>query len=198
MNNFAVIWGIAHSDNVAGKQSPDGKHHEPVWSKAQCTKLDQEARLIGIESFILQPKDDSLTGRMGFVDNCNTIAKNYKKCLLISLHNNAAGNGLWMNAEGWLLYTSRGWTNSDVLAEDLFNKLSAKFPNIPARRQNWQHPVFEENFTVLMGMYYNAILIEWLFQDDVKDLARIENEQICTDLRTVLINFVKALSLKTW
>jgi N-acetylmuramoyl-L-alanine amidase len=195
--NFLIIWGVAHSDNVAGK--PDGRHHEPVWSKEQCTKLDELCRLNGIDSVIIQPKNDELAGRMDFVDRCNVAAKPYKKALLISIHNNAAGMGVeWMEAHGWLIYTCRGWTQSDVFAEDLFYRLKANFPDLPSRQVSKEHPCFEENWTVLMGMYYNAVLIEWMFQDNKDDLALIENDDINSGLRLCLFNFIKTLSEKKW
>jgi len=198
--NFLVIWGVAHADNVPGKESPDGRHKEEVWSKEQCTELDRMCRLAGIDSVVVQPLSDDLRGRMDFVDKCNALAKPYKKALLISLHNNAAGNGLWMDAEGWLIYTSRGWTDSDVFAEQLYHQLVNHFPEaeIPVRTYSREHPAFEENWTVLMGMYYNAILIEWLFQDDKEDLERIENKEICQRLREVLYRFVKDLAETQW
>lgn len=198
-NNFIVIWGVAHSDNVAGKQSPDGRHHEPVWSKNQCNKLDELCKLNAVNSVVIQPKSDDLKGRMEFVDRCNSIAKTYKKTLLISLHNNAAGaDGQWKEAHGWALFTSRGWTMSDQFAKDIFDRLYAYFPNEPVRYLNKQDPDFEENFTVLMGMYYNAVLIEWFFQDDIHDLERIENEEISSGMRLCLFNYVKSLSEKKW
>lgn len=197
-NNFLIIWGVAHSDNVAGKQSPDGRHHEPVWSKIQCNKLHELCKLNGIDSVVIQPESDDLKGRMAFVNKCDIAAKSYKKTLLLSLHNNAAGMGQWMNAHGWCLYTCRGETMSDIFSKQIFDSLMVCFPEQPVRYNNDVQPDFEENFTVLMGQNYNAVLIEWFFQDDVHDLERIENEEICTGLRQCLFDFVKGLSKKTW
>lgn len=198
-NNFLIIWGVAHSDTVAGKQSPDGRHKEPVWSKEQCNKMHELCKMNDIDSVVLQPKSDDLNGRIDFVNRCDLAAKGYKKALLISLHNNAAGMGdKWMDAHGWCLYTCRGETMSDVFAKDIFDRVMAHFPDEPVRYNNEIQPDFEENFTVLMGQNYNAVLIEWFFQDDVHDLARIENSDIASGLRLCLFNFVKEQSVKKW
>lgn len=197
--NFIVILGVAHSDNVAGKCSPDGKHHEPIWSKSQCNKLQDLCISNGINSIVIQPKSDDLFGRMAFVKECEIAASGYKKALLLSLHNNAAGaDGKWKDAHGWALFTSRGETMSDVFAKEIFNRLFKEFPTLPVRYNNSIQPDFEENFTVLMGYNYNAVLIEWFFQDDIHDLERIENEDISSRLCTCLFSYIKELSIKTW
>jgi len=41
-------------------------------------------------------------------------------CILISCHSNALGNGKWMNARGWSIWTTRGQNNSDKLAEEIW------------------------------------------------------------------------------
>ncbi|HNW97779.1 MAG TPA: N-acetylmuramoyl-L-alanine amidase [Bacteroidales bacterium] len=190
--DFLIIWGVAHSPNVAGKQSPDGRHHEPVWSLKQCKLLDEQCRKEGINSAVVQPKSDSLAGRVAFVRECEALASKYKTTIVIPLHNNAAGNGLWMNAHGWCLYTSPGYTRSDVYAKDLFERFKAKLPELPVRYNSLKEPDFEAAFTTLMGWNYYAVLIEWLFQDNKEDLALIENESICDRMREVLIDFAKA------
>lgn len=187
--NFLIIWGVAHSPNVAGKRSPDGRHREPVWSLNQCRLLDEECKRLGINSAVVQPKNDKLAGRVGFVRECETLASNFKRTIVIPLHNNAAGNGLWMNAHGWCLYTSPGYTKSDIFAKDLFERFRAKLPDLPVRMNSLKEPDFEASFTTLMGWNYYTVLIEWLFQDNEQDLALIENEDVCKKMREVLVEF---------
>lgn len=194
MKKFIVILGIAHADNVAGKCSPDGLHHEPVWSKAQCKLIAASLSAKGINYAIVQPDSDDLKGRVAFVRECEKIASEYEHCLLLSLHNNAAGNGQWMNAHGWCVYDSPGYTNSDVYAQQFFNDLLKALPEIPVRRYSLQKPDFEAAFTVLLGYNYNAVLIEWLFQDNKEDLALIENESICERMRNAIINRIELIS----
>jgi N-acetylmuramoyl-L-alanine amidase len=189
---FLIIWGVAHSQNVAGKQSPDGSHHEPVWSLKQCQLLHEECKKQGIASAVVQPENDDLAGRIAFVRKCEALAADYKTTIVIPLHNNAAGNGLWMNAHGWCLYTSPGYTKSDILAKDLYDRFRDKMPELPVRYNSLAEPDFEAAFTTLMGWNYYAVLIEWLFQDNKEDLALIENESICQRMRDVLIEFAKA------
>ena len=188
---FIFILGVAHSDNVRGKQSPDGRHREPLWSKKQCELIKNDLDALNIPCSIVQPKADDLQGRVAFVRECEKIAKEYDHALVLPLHNNAAGNGKWMNAEGWAIYTCKGETGSDPLANKLWVKLKTEFPELTARcyssAKNQRD--YEENFTTLMGNYW-AVLLEWLFQDDKEDLARIENEELCKRLRKVIVEWV--------
>jgi N-acetylmuramoyl-L-alanine amidase len=49
------------------------------------------------------------------------LHKKYKNCIYISIHVNAASSdGKWHNGTGWEAYTTKGKTNSDKLAEELY------------------------------------------------------------------------------
>jgi N-acetylmuramoyl-L-alanine amidase len=190
---WLIIWGVAHSDNVAGKCSPDGRHHEPVWSKARCNSLLAKCNKLGIPSMVVQPKADDLQGRMKFNNECEKAGTIYENILVIPIHNNAAGSGKWMNAHGWCIYTSPGYTKSDPLAIHCFQMLMAEFPELSVRYNSIKDPDFEAAFTVLMGNY-KTFLIEWLFQDDKDDLEIIENAGITERFENVLINFVQEIT----
>lgn len=193
---FLMILGVAHSDNVAGKQSPDGRHHEPLWSKAQCALLKLALDDLFIPCVVIQPKADDLAGRVAFVRECEAARKGYEHCLVFPLHNNAAGMGLkWMNATGWCVFTSRGITASDPFGNKLWYMLKEEFPELYARyyKVTDNERDYEENFTTLMGNY-TAVLLEWLFQDNKDDLAKIENADICKRLRKVIISWITEIN----
>lgn len=89
------------------------------------------------------------------------------ECLLISIHINAAGNGSkWTNATGWSVYTCKGQTASDHLADCL---CQAAIKNFPGRRirtdySDGDHDR-EENFYILRHSLCPAVLTENFFMD---------------------------------
>ena len=98
----------------------------------------------------------------------------------LSNHNNAAGaDGKWHNATGVELWTAKGKSLSDVLADYIAESLESSFKEDKAIKFRYDlsdgDKDKEENFTVLMGNYF-AILIEWLFQDNLYDVKRLSDE----------------------
>ena len=71
--------------------------------------------------------------------------------IVTSIHVNAAGNGSkWMNATGWSCYTSKGQTQSDKLAECLYEAAIKNFPGKRIRTDKSDgDPDWEESFYIL-------------------------------------------------
>lgn len=168
MKRLTVILDAAHGKNVAGKQSPDGLHKEYIWSRHMIGLLKPLLEKEGFSYHETVPSEMEI-GLSQRVKRANEFPGSHK--LLISLHNNAAGDGSkWHKATGVEVYTCKGNTNSDWWSAIIYNEMKNDFPELVFRGQK------EENFTVLMGHNYAAMLIEWLFQDNHKDLAFIESE----------------------
>ena len=94
------------------------------------------------------------------------------KCVLISIHGNAAGNGSsWMNARGWEAWTTIGKTNSDKLAEQLYNAARKFFPTDTKFRTDKADgdQDKESNFTVIYKATCPAVLTENFFYDNLDD-----------------------------
>ena len=97
--------------------------------------------------------------------------------ILVSIHVNAAGNGSkWLNATGWSVYTCKGQTASDMLAECL---CQAAIKNFPGRRirtdmsdgdMDW-----EEGFYILRKSLCVAVLTENFFMDSISDLEYLQS-----------------------
>lgn len=181
------IIDFAHGSDVAGKQSPDGRHKEYLWSRKVGRALAESLTKLGFKVAFTNTGDTEigLSRRKSIANNIDTPNGGAK--LLVSLHNNAAGMGKeWCTVRGFEIYTAKGQTRSDLFAQVIFEQLQEDFPIA----DGYKHRVDthdgdsdkEENFTVLMGSNYWSVLLEWLFQDNPDDLKLLEDETVNTKL----------------
>ncbi len=168
---YTLLIDNGHGINTPGKRSPlleDGRSRLFEWefTRRVAQRIVELAPQYDIKPVILVPEDDdiSLTARA-------TRANNYirsnpgEKCVLISIHGNAAGNGSsWMSARGWEAWTTIGKTNSDKLAECLYNAARKFFPSDTKFRKDK-----ENNFTVKYKASCPAVLTENFFYDNLED-----------------------------
>ena len=167
-----------HGLMTAGKRSPDGQFREPFYNREIARRVVSDLRDRGLDAELLVPEDDdiSLTERVRRVNTaCFLLGK--QNVILVSIHVNAAGNGSkWLNATGWSVYTCKGQTASDKLAECL---CQAAIKNFPGRRirtdmsdgdMDW-----EEGFYILRKSLCVAVLTENFFMDSRSDLEYLQS-----------------------
>ena len=66
-----------------------------------------------------------------------------------------------MNARGYSVYTTKGKTNSDIMAEIIMKQFAIDFPGLKARSDKSDGDLDqEENFTVIQKTNSPAVLIE--------------------------------------
>lgn len=183
MRRLLPIIDFAHGSNVPGKQSPDGTHKEYLWSRKVGKMLVSKLKEKGFEVGITNNSDleIGLTRRQEIANNLDTPRDGVK--FLVSLHNNAKGMGkTWENARGFEIWTSKNQTRSDLFATVIYDQLVQDFPQSMGFKHRADYsdkdPDKESNFTVLMGKYYWAVLIEWLFQDNKEDVALLNNDEV--------------------
>ena len=167
-----------HGLMTAGKRSPDGQFREPFYNREIARRVVSDLRDRGLDAELLVPEDDdiSLSERVRRVNTaCFLLGK--QNVILVSIHVNAAGNGSkWLNATGWSVYTCKGQTASDMLAECL---CQAAIKNFPGRRirtdmsdgdMDW-----EEGFYILSKSLCVAVLTENFFMDSRSDLEYLQS-----------------------
>ena len=167
-----------HGLMTAGKRSPDGLFREPFYNREIARRIVTELRDRGLDAELLVPEDDdiSLAERVRRVNAaCFLLGK--QNVILVSIHVNAAGNGTkWLNATGWSVYTCKGQTESDRLAETL---CEAAIKNFPGRRirtdfsdgdSDW-----EKGFYILRKSLCPAVLTENFFMDSRDDLEYLQS-----------------------
>ena len=167
-----------HGLMTAGKRSPDGQFREPFYNREIARRVVSNLRDRGLDAELLVPEDDdiSLAERVRRINAaCFLLGK--QNVILVSIHVNAAGNGSkWLNATGWSVYTCKGQTASDMLAECL---CQAAIKNFPGRRirtdmsdgdMDW-----EEGFYILRKSLCVAVLTENFFMDSRSDLEYLQS-----------------------
>ena len=114
------------------------------------------------------------------------------------MHGNAAGNGeKWMKARGWSIYTSKGYTKSDPIAEVFINKAEEILPDVGAKVRKYSQKKYEgdyeENFYVLKHTVMPAVLTENLFYDNPEDCEIMKSEEGLNALAKVHIEAIKEI-----
>ena len=173
-----ILIDNGHGLDTPGKRSPDGKFLEYAYNREIATRIVADLTDRGYNAQLLVPEteDIPLTERVRRINaHCNTLGKS--NVILISIHVNAAGNGTkWLNATGWSCYTSKGQTQSDKLAECLYE---AAIKNFPDRRIRTDYsdsdPDWEENFYILRHSLCPAVLTENFFMDNLSDLEYLQS-----------------------
>lgn len=192
MKESKVVLDAAHGEEVAGKRSPDGKFREYKWSRQTIEKLSRTLKIEGYEVFQSNPT----TREIGLTTRANNANKIPGKKIFISIHANAAGNGTnWMNARGYSVYTTKGKTNSDIMAEIIMKQFAIDFPELKARSDKSDGDLDqEENFTVIQKTNSPAVLIEWNFQDNKEDVAILLSDEYNRKLVASLVKSINKIN----
>ena len=193
--NIILVFDPAHGADVLGKCSPDGTHREYLWSRERVKTLKAVCTSLGYEVYVTTDSinEPGLSKRKNFATQ---IRKGQRKHLL-SLHNNAAGNGgKWHNARGYSVYTTKGVTKADTCADIIFKQFQKDFPELKGRmyKDVDLERDFEENFTVLMGADYMGVLIEWLFQDNLMDVEILKDPETNKRFEDSLVKAIEKIN----
>ena len=167
-----------HGLMTAGKRSPDGQFREPFYNREIAKRVVSNLRDRGLDAELLVPEDDdiSLAERVRRVNAaCFLLGK--QNVILVSIHVNAAGNGSkWLNATGWSVYTCKGQTESDKLAECLCQTAIKNFPGRRIRTDISDGDMdWEEGFYILRKSLCPAVLTENFFMDSRDDIEYLKS-----------------------
>ena len=173
-----ILIDNGHGHNTPGKRSPDGTFLEATYNREIAKRIVAELQNKGYDAELLvqESEDISLQERVRRTNElCQTLGKS--NVILISIHVNAAGNGTqWMNATGWSCCTCKGQTQSDTLANCLYQ---AATKNLPGKRIRTDcsdnDPDWEENFYLLRKTLCVAILSENYYMDNKSDLEYLQS-----------------------
>ena len=174
-----ILIDNGHGIQTKGKRSPDGKLLEYAYTREIARQIVTTLKARGYDSELLVPEDDDipLSERVRRTNaHCQALGKS--NVILISIHVNAAGDGTkWMNATGWSCYTCKGLTESDKLADCLYQAAIKNFPGKRIRTDYSDNdPDWEENFYLLRKTLCVAVLSENFFMDSHSDLEYLQSE----------------------
>ena len=166
-----------HGQNTPGKRDPEGKLLEWEFNRRLVKRIVYYAERMNIPVVVLDDEllDVPLSTR---VTKANKYGRN---TCYISVHGNAAGNGKsWMNARGWSVFTSKGYTKADPIAQIFVEEADKLISEIGCKVRKYSQKVYEqdyeENFYVLKNTYMPAVLTENLFYDNKQDNAVMQSE----------------------
>lgn len=182
-----ILIDNGHGINTPGKGSPYALNsvkpslyiREWEYCRDIAKEIVKELKLKGYDAVLLVPEPVDVPLR----ERCRRANMYYqfdKDVFVVSIHLNASGTGVkWMDANGWSVYTSKGITKSDVLAEKLIDAAVKTFKGKKIRIYQNAHlsKDFEENFTILTGTSCPAVLTENFFQDNIEDVKYLLSEE---------------------
>ena len=174
-----ILIDNGHGLMTAGKRSPDGQFREAFYNREIAKRVVADLVDRGYDAELLVPEDDDipLSERVRRVNSvCFLLGKS--NVILVSIHVNAASDGTkWMNASGWSVYTCKGRTSSDKLADCLCESAIKNFPGRRIRTDMSDGDMdWEENFYILRKSLCPAVLTENFFMDSHSDLEYLQSK----------------------
>lgn len=173
-----VLIDNGHGKDTAGKRSPDGRLLEYAYAREIALRVEKALCEMGYGGTRIVPEENDIP----LPERCsrvNDICNKYDtdNVILISIHCNAAGNGLqWMSARGWEAWTSVGDTNADMLATCLYD--AAEKAGFKMRKDMTDGDLDKEgHLYILKHTLCPAVLTENLFQDNRDDVEYLLSEE---------------------
>lgn len=174
-----------------GLQFHEGSTFIEGWkNKEYCDLIQSEASRMGMNVVRTSSfeKDTPLMVRCGIA---NEYHKKVQQGIFYSEHSNAFN----AKAGGYCAFTSRGYTQSDRLAEQLINDYAKTFEescfDINVRREYSDGDSdLEEDFSVLIYTAMPAILGENLFFDNEDDALILMNEEYKKQYVEMFVNWM--------
>lgn len=179
--------GILRDGSYATAPSKQWKHRsgtfhgggwffEGVWNRYLTNRVADKLRNLDIQHIIVSHEfvDNSLEYR---VELANWYNKRVSKTLYISNHSNASGAG---QARGFEIYTSRGTTSSDSVADMYWNNVKELLGNRISYRPDTSDGDMdkEAGFYVLTKTAMTAVLVEHLYFDNFEDASLLMDDDI--------------------
>ena len=180
-----VILGTAHRMREPGKESPDKKLKECIYSREICKEIAVKLRAYGYKveidyepldlpktmqsSIVKQERNNELAMRVNYVNEiCRQ--KGAKNVLYVSIHVNAIGtDSKWHDAKGWQVCVGdKASGSSKNLASCLFD--AAKQSGLKMRQPTATQKYWLQSLFVLNNTKCPAVLTENLFQDNKADV----------------------------
>lgn len=191
-NRTVILIDNGHGEETPGKRSPDGTFREYAWTREVARMVCDELQAEGYNARLLVPEDTDVS----LAERCRRANKYDKRnSILVSIHNDAAGKGdKWMKARGWSIFTTRGITEADRLAERIWYKAKSVFSWPLTVRSYSSQPLghdWESDLYILLHSYMPAVLIEHFFQDNREDVAYLQTDAAKAACAEVIVEGVK-------
>lgn len=186
MKQNLVIVDNGHGRETAGKRSPDGSLREWEWCRHMAREIQHRLQLHGIECVLLVPEDSDVPLR----ERCrraNTLATG-RRAVLVSVHNNAAGNGLeWNGARGFCAFVAPAASQESKTLARLM-QAEALACGLGGNRALPHEGYLTGNFAICRDTSCPAVLSENLFMDNADDLSLLLSDAGFDKIAAVHVN----------
>lgn len=172
-----------HGIDTKGKCSPDGRLREYRWAREVVKRLQAALLERGHDTRILVPEetDVPLTTRINRVNEvCRGIGS--PNCLLVSVHNNAAGgDGKWHDGRGFSVFVSKKASANSKKLASIFTDLALERKmtgnrSVPSCKY-WTWSWTPKDIAILKNTHCPAVLTENFFQDNKEDVEYLLSEE---------------------
>ena len=169
-----------HGQFTAGKRSPDGEFREYYYNRIVARRITSKLTKLGYDAELLVPEEDdiSLKERCRRV-NAWCLLHGKQNAILVSIHVNAYGNGSeWTKPHGWSIYTSKGNTAADELADCIAESAKNNLPTMRLRCDLQDGDFdYEEDFYILRKTLCACVLSENGFMTNEKECHWLQSEE---------------------
>ena len=203
--------GHGSNDYTKGKYSPivtditdetiyKQRFREGIFNRLVAKKIVDQLKALHYDAELLVPEDQdiSLASRVNRVNTwCKKLGAG--NVILVSIHANALGHGNeWFpKADYWTVWTTVGKTNSDKLADYLWEACKKEMPDKKFGKQMSDGDVdYESNFYIIKKSLCPAVLTENFFytcKENLDFLTTDEGRQkIANGHVNGIINYLKS------
>lgn len=186
-----VSTGEASGGENGADASIEPSFYEWKWNREYSKVLMGELMLRGYRVFLTvegEEPDKALAKRVEFANNLKEYNRNMH-CLYISLHVDASEN---TRAHGLSVWTTKGFTNSDVLADYIIESIKPTGYKVRLSSPKQHEKDYEANFYVIKNAAMPAVLIEHGFMTNKEDRALLRQESTKTMLADATADGVDA------
>lgn len=178
MAKMKIIIDNGHGIDTAGKCSPDKRLREYAYCREIAQRVSRDLSLRGYDTLLLVPEanDTPLKERVGRV---NGWARKLgaKNVMLVSIHNNAAGNGSkWLQARGFSVFVSINASKDSKALAQIFTD-NATTMGLMGNRCVPTEKYWEKSLAMTRDTICPAVLTENLFMDNEEDVAFLLSEE---------------------
>jgi N-acetylmuramoyl-L-alanine amidase len=211
--NLCACLDPGHAESTGGKRSPYslGRVSSPEldvceykFSRLIATNLKELLEMHGVDVFITTTEEMDGTTDVGLSTRANRannyLSKSGKKGIFMSIHADADGDGsAWTSANGWTCYTTEGKTNSDILAECLYDAAEEIFVPKGLRLRTDKTDGDrdkEKDFTVIYKANMPAVLVENFFYTNIENTEYLLSDEGVNDILQVLLKGILSFAEK--
>lgn len=201
-NDMKIVIDNGHGVNTKGKSSPDGTLKEYAWSREIAKRVTAALLSLGYDAERIVPEeiDVPISTRVNRINSiCKQVGAN--NVLLVSIHNNAAGNGTWNSANGFSVFVSKNSSANSKKCAKIFTDEAIKLNLIGNRfvptEKYWTWNWTVNDIGILKKSNCPAVLTENMFMDNKSDCEFLLTEygkQTMVDLHVnAIIKYIKSL-----